>query len=254
MRDMTRGRVAGTNLAVAIGAAAAAHVVALALLFYWPGGSVPASRAPAPQHAGQLEAGRVIDTALLPAAAPATTTGGAVAAPGSASTSARPTRRARHASAFRSPTLGAASAPIPASPATAAPSLGAPAASGLPTVGAPPATPAGPGGAAKRDASGGGDGGALARYAAEVRRRMESHKRYPRRALAAGASGTARVRLAIDARGHLARSARLASSAGDDALDAEALRMARAAAPFPAPPDDARAPLEIVVPVRFAAR
>lgn len=251
---MTRGRAAGTSLAAAIGAAAAAHAVALALLFWWPGRATPAASAPAHAIAGQLEAGQVIDTALLPATAPAAATGsGDPQAPAAAAP--RPARHARRSAAISSPTLGAASDPVAAAPAATTPALGAPAATGLPTVAAPPATPGGPAGAGHRGAAAAGDDGrALARYAAEVRRRMESHKRYPRRALASGASGTARVRLAIDARGKLTGSARLASSAGDDALDAEALRMARAAAPFPAPPHGAPAPVEIVVPIRFDAR
>ncbi len=260
MRDMTRGRAGGTSLGAAIAVAAAAHGVALALLFWWPGRSAPAASATSVEPAGRLEAGQVIDTALLPAVAPAATTGGggpaATTGGGVAAASAAPLTRtprsAQRVAVIPSPTLGAASEPVDAdAPAAANPSLGAPAATGLPTVGAPPATPAADRGAANRSSDG---GRALARYAAEVRRRMESHKRYPRRALASGASGTARVRLTIDARGRLAGSAHLAGSAGDDALDAEALRMARAAAPFPAPPEDAPAPLEIVVPVRFDAR
>ncbi len=259
MRDMTRGRAAGTRLSTAIAAAAAVHAVGLALLLLWPAHPRRGPRAQPPVSVGQLQPGHVIDTTLLAGPAMATAAAGETETP-AATPSRRPARGGRSAArgerptTAATPTLGDANAPLaPALGKTATSSLGAAATSGLPVVGAPPAAPGGDaaGGQASKSSAG---ADALARYAAQVRRRMESHKRYPRRALVSGASGTARVRLAIDPRGNLSSAARLASSAGDDALDAEALRMARAAAPFPAPPGHAPAPLEIVVPVRFAPR
>lgn len=90
-------------------------------------------------------------------------------------------------------------------------------------------------------------------YGEHVRRRIDAHKQYPARARRLALAGVATVIVSIDARGHLARPPRLARSSGVAALDDEALRMARAAAPFPPPNPDARpTPLVIHVPVRFS--
>jgi protein TonB len=91
-------------------------------------------------------------------------------------------------------------------------------------------------------------------YGEHVRRRIDAHKHYPPRARRLGLEGVATVIVAVDARGHLARPPRIARSSGVAALDDEALRMARAAAPFPPPAGaDARpAPLVVHVPVRFS--
>jgi periplasmic protein TonB len=91
-------------------------------------------------------------------------------------------------------------------------------------------------------------------YGELVRRRIDAHKQYPARARRLGLEGVATVIVAVDARGHLARPPRVARSSGVAALDDEALRMARAAAPFPLPVvEDARpTPLVVHVPVRFS--
>jgi protein TonB len=146
------------------------------------------------------------------------------------------------------PALGPPEAPLPA----ADPAPSETAADGV--AGRPPDTgelagapaPLAPGPAIDR--------AAMQRYAARVRARMTRHKRYPARAARLGLAGTARVRLTIDDRGALAKPPRIARSSGHSALDAEAVRMARAGAPYPAPPDDRPpGPISVEVPVRFSA-
>lgn len=91
-------------------------------------------------------------------------------------------------------------------------------------------------------------------YAQHIRRRIDAHKRYPARARRLGLEGMATVVVAVDARGHLARPPRIVRSSGVAALDDEALRMARAAAPFPpmAVADARPSPIEVHVPVSFS--
>lgn len=91
-------------------------------------------------------------------------------------------------------------------------------------------------------------------YGEHIRRRIDAHKHYPARARRLGLEGVATVIVAVDGRGHLARAPRIARSSGVAALDDEALRMARAAAPFPplAGADARPAPLVVHVPVRFS--
>jgi periplasmic protein TonB len=95
------------------------------------------------------------------------------------------------------------------------------------------------------------DDGALDAYAAGVRRAVEAHKRYPRRARSLGHEGTVMITVAIAADGTLAGAPAVTAPSSSPLLDAEAERMARAAAPFPPPPGD-RAPLRVAVPIVFA--
>lgn len=89
-------------------------------------------------------------------------------------------------------------------------------------------------------------------YATRIRARIDAHKRYPARARRRGLEGVATVIVTLSSAGHLAAPPRLARTSGVAALDREALRMARAAAPYP-PPAGARAtPLVLRVPVRFS--
>jgi protein TonB len=77
-----------------------------------------------------------------------------------------------------------------------------------------------------------------AAYQNEVLGRIASQKRYPEAARERDAHGVAVVRFSLNGSGELV-SASLARSAGDAALDAEAVATVRRAAPFPAPPSGA---------------
>lgn len=89
-------------------------------------------------------------------------------------------------------------------------------------------------------------------YGDLVRRRIDSHKRYPRRARQLGQEGEVVLALALHADGSLAAPPRLLRSSGTAALDQEALRMARAAAPFPPRPGTRGHELVVHVPVQFS--
>lgn len=79
------------------------------------------------------------------------------------------------------------------------------------------------------------------------------HRRYPAEARAQGQQGVAKVRVTIDADGHvLGRD--LVESSGRAALDGEALAMMKRADPFPRPPPGMSTPLVLTVPVKFAIR
>lgn len=76
-------------------------------------------------------------------------------------------------------------------------------------------------------------------------------KRYPERAQRRGQEGSAVLRLAIDRRGELMLY-EVASSSNNSLLDAEVLRMAKSAAPFPPPPSNyAGSRIEFLVPIQF---
>jgi protein TonB len=67
--------------------------------------------------------------------------------------------------------------------------------------------------------------------------------------------GTARIQVSVNRDGALAGAPRLVRSSGHEVLDAEALRMVEAAAPFaPLPEGHARASAEFVIPVDFSLR
>ncbi len=93
----------------------------------------------------------------------------------------------------------------------------------------------------------------MSAWGASVRSAVIGRRRYPRAARRLGLEGTAVVSLLLWPDGRLAGAPRLQRSSGYEALDREALRMVRAAAPF-APPggagDSAKAAFS--VPVRFA--
>ncbi|MBA8907976.1 energy transducer TonB [Aminobacter ciceronei] len=75
-----------------------------------------------------------------------------------------------------------------------------------------------------------------ASYAKKLLAHVQRFKRYPPAAQKAGITGNARLSITIDRSGRL-KGARLGSSAGNATLDAEALAVARRAAPYPVPPD-----------------
>jgi protein TonB len=80
-------------------------------------------------------------------------------------------------------------------------------------------------------------------------------RRYPEIAVRLGMQGTALVQLRIRRDGSLMEPPRLVTSSGQDVLDAEALRMVEAAAPFEAMPESAsRADAGFVIPVVFSLR
>jgi TonB family protein len=78
-------------------------------------------------------------------------------------------------------------------------------------------------------------------------------RRYPAQAVRLGMEGTALVRVRINRDGSLATPPRLEGSSRFRVLDAEALRMVEAAAPFaPLPAEPYRDSAEFVIPVSFS--
>jgi protein TonB len=114
-------------------------------------------------------------------------------------------------------------------------------------VGSPGAAP-GAGGAA-----GSGGTAGLEAYARRLYQLVVRQRRYPASAARFGMEGTARVHMSVNRDGTLARAPRLERSSGHEVLDAEALRMVEAAAPFaPLPEGHARPSAEFVIPVDFS--
>lgn len=82
---------------------------------------------------------------------------------------------------------------------------------------------------------------------------IEQHKRYPAEARIRRQQGAAVVCFTVDARGKVL-SRRLVRSSGVPSLDAEALRVLRAASPLPVPADAGLQEQEIVVVLEFFIR
>lgn len=102
---------------------------------------------------------------------------------------------------------------------------------------------------------GGGEEGVLEAYVGELSRRVAREQRYPAQARRLGLEGTVRVRLRLRRNGTLAGPPEVEGPAGASLLDAEALRMVEAAAPFaPLPEVLPGSEREFVIPVRFALR
>lgn len=102
---------------------------------------------------------------------------------------------------------------------------------------------------------GGGEEGALEAYVGELSRQVARERRYPAQARRLGLEGTVRVRLRLRRDGTLAGPPEVAGPAGVGLLEAEALRMVEAAAPFaPLPEVLPGSEREFVIPVRFALR
>jgi protein TonB len=114
---------------------------------------------------------------------------------------------------------------------------------------APPSAP--PSGSGSGSASASGAAFDRNRYAARVRDLIVSSRRYPTGARRLGHEGTAIVAVRVTRSGSLAGSPRLRRSSGSSLLDAEALRMVRASAPYPKHQSTTN-PLELVVPVQFS--
>jgi periplasmic protein TonB len=86
----------------------------------------------------------------------------------------------------------------------------------------------------------------------QVSNRLVSKRVYPRNSPAEG--GTAKVLLVLDRKGNLISSA-LAESTGSSELDAAALAMVEAAAPFPEPPAEIEEnSLHLTAPIVFRAK
>lgn len=104
-------------------------------------------------------------------------------------------------------------------------------------------------------AAGGGRPSAarIATWKSEVALRLAHHRRYPPGAQAAGVSGIATVRFALAADGRVVSRA-LVKSSGSAALDAESLALVGRAQPYPKPPPNMPAPVEIVTPIQFSIR
>ncbi|WP_414654169.1 energy transducer TonB [Hyalangium sp.] len=104
----------------------------------------------------------------------------------------------------------------------------------------------GPGGPALGDLRG---------YARRLSSVVARQRRYPEVAVRLGMQGTAHVQLRLRRDGSLMEPPRLVTSSGQDVLDAEALRMVEAAAPFePLPESASRTDAGFVIPVVFSLR
>ena len=91
----------------------------------------------------------------------------------------------------------------------------------------------------------------LGKYGSLLAREFAKYKQYPRIAQVRGWQGTVRVKLEVDANGKVASST-ISESSGFEALDNQALEMAKKATPLPSPPESLRhRPFTITVPVLF---
>lgn len=115
-------------------------------------------------------------------------------------------------------------------------------------VGAPSTAVPGPGAAS-------GAAGDLRAYARRLPSAVARQRRYPELAVRLGMQGTALVQIRLRQDGLLLVAPRVVTSSGHDILDAEALRMVEAAAPFEPFPDGASRPdAGFVIPVVFSLR
>jgi protein TonB len=95
----------------------------------------------------------------------------------------------------------------------------------------------------------------LSAYGQRLSSLVTSQRRYPPSAVRLRMEGTAVVRVHVRRDGSLATPPQLVTSSRYGVLDAEALRMVEAAAPFaPLPEGHAQPSAEFVVPVRFSLR
>ena len=92
---------------------------------------------------------------------------------------------------------------------------------------------------------------ALGQYGGTLGRAIAKHKQYPKIAAMRGWQGDVILDLKLDGNGNVL-SASVKESSGHEALDNQALEMARKAAPFPTPPEALRGrSFNITVPVSF---
>ena len=132
------------------------------------------------------------------------------------------------------PTPGAAPADVPAPPTEPAPD------------GPPPTPPADDSGDGRFDVAG---------YGRALSMAVHARKSYPRAAERRGIEGTVRIHVVVSRDGRLADAPSVQQTSGDEELDAQAVRMVEAAAPFEALPDTYRKPtIEFVIPIDFTLR
>lgn len=118
------------------------------------------------------------------------------------------------------------------------------------------------GGVGSRSTEASGNGGAggpalgdLRAYARGLSSAVNRQRRYPELAVRLGMQGRAHIHLRIRRDGSLMEPPRLVTSSGHEVLDAEALRMAEAAAPFgPMPESASRTDAGFVIAVEFFLR
>ncbi len=135
-----------------------------------------------------------------------------------------------------------APATVPPPPVIAA----APAKEAEPAFTAPPPEPEKPKGPSSQEVD-----TALGNYGSLLAREFAKYKQYPRIAQMRGWQGTVRIKLEVDANGVVTSSV-VSESSGFEALDKQALEMARKATPLPMPPEALRhRPFIITVPVLF---
>jgi protein TonB len=95
----------------------------------------------------------------------------------------------------------------------------------------------------------------LEAYGTDLSRAITAHRRYPPQARRLRLEGTVLVEVSVSRDGSLVGNPVVSRSSGHAVLDEEALRMVRAAAPFPALPAGIPGPTaQFVLPVRFGIR
>jgi len=127
---------------------------------------------------------------------------------------------------------------------------------GQPAEPAAPQAAAGAGPAADTGGKGAGGGGVdLEGYGAGLSKAVTAHRHYPAQARRLRLEGTVLVGVDVSRDGALAGDPVVTRSSGHAVLDDEALRMVRAAAPFPALPTGVTgASAHFVLPIRFGIR
>jgi len=275
--ERTRAAVAhggSVRLLRFLGASAVVHgLLAVALLWDASPKAVPASRPSADEKAMVWFESPAAPPAAVAAVVPRSEAAPVRRAPVAAPVAPRQAALAREVKPFpaepSAPAAAPEAAPEPAPPSqlasaqaeavpTATASQGSlsaaapegvsgPAAAGG-SVGSHGAAAPGAGGAA-----GSGGTAGLQAYARRLYQLVVLQRRYPASAARFAMEGTARVHLSVNRDGTLARAPRLERSSGHEVLDAEALRMVEAAAPFaPLPEGHARPSAEFVIPVDFS--
>ncbi|WNG42911.1 energy transducer TonB [Archangium minus] len=285
-RVASRGAGPGGSLSrvsLALGASLVLHVLGMGAL--WRGASEPEPKRSRPagplevelvwreaaRSAGAEGTGQTSPEVLAPARPPERVSRRVGKAPGKG-TEATTSRSERAGppppseARVEAPAPSTPEAPGPASAGepSQAPVLAAPvgAEEGSPGSGSVETSEVAPGGTIPGGgpSSGGGVSGVgvdseLLAYRERLSRHVTRQRRYPAQAVRLGMEGTARVRVRINRDGSLAAPPRLEDSSRFRVLDAEALRMVEAAAPFsPLPSALARESAEFVIPVSFSLR
>jgi TonB family protein len=269
-RSGSRASGGATRLVQFLGASAVLHGILAAAL--WSGEPVPASPRTVVAAAGGTEMVWFEGSAVspIPAAAPAAVLREPPRARPKAAPAPRPVSPKPEAD---QPKAQTPAAPVAASPSVD-PSQGkeSPAENPAGAALAEAAKAGSPGSETGAAASGGGVGsrstaapgnggpggpalGDLKAYARGLSVAVARQRRYPELAVRLRMQGTAHVHLRVRWDGSLMEPPRLVTSSGQQVLDAEALRMAGAAAPFEPMPESAlRTEAGFVIPVVFSLR